>query len=219
MRRIIATLTVLVACLFGLPATASAAANPIGGGSVLFNPLGSGGAQCTVAFAATDDGRDYLVAGPGCDVGTSTQLHSGNNVLVGPVVGGGAGGYVVVAVTNVAAWDVVGWIDFAGGKYPVGGSRETPVGGSVCLLGNTTGVECGTVVATGVTVWFPSGPITGLTQTNICAQPRGVVYLTGDQVQGVPLGGGSGHCTTPGTSYFFPANPILAAYGLTLITG
>lgn len=219
MRRFIATLTILVACLFGMPSVASAAATPIGGGSILFNPAGSAGTQCIVAFAATDGGRDYLVAGAGCGATPSTQLYSGNNVRVGPVVGGLDGGWVLVAVTNTAAWDVVGWVDTGGIKYPIAGSAETPVGGRVCLLSYTTGILCGTVTAKNVTISLPEGTITGLTQTNICAQPRSIAFVTGDQAQGVPLGGGSGICTTAGSSYFFPVNPILSAYRLTLITG
>lgn len=219
MRRLVATLTVLFACLFGLPVAASAAApSPIGGGSVLFNPAGSTATQCTVAFAATDGRREYLIAGAGCDTATSTQLYSGNNVLVGPVVGGLDGGYVVVAVTNTDAWDVVGWIN-AGDKYPIAGSTETPVGGRVCLLSSATGIVCGTVTAKNVTISYPGGTISGLTRTSICPQPRSIAYVTDDQAQGVPFGSGSGICTTPGTSYFFPVNKILSAYGLTLVTG
>ncbi|MGB3441650.1 MAG: S1 family peptidase [Actinophytocola sp.] len=218
MRRFIAILTVLFACLFGLPATASAAPAPIGGGSILFNPVGSGN-QCVVAFAASGGDREYLIAGPGCDTTMSTQLYSGDNVPVGPVVGGLNHGYVVVAVTNTDAWDVVGWINAPGGKYSIAGSVETPVGGRVCLLSHTAGITCGTVTAKNVTISYPEGTISGLTQTNICPQPRSIAYVTGDQAQGVPLGGGSGICTTAGNSYFFPVNRILSAYGLALLTG
>ena len=218
MRRLIATLTVLFACLLGLPDTASAAPAPIGGGSILFNPIGNAGARCTVAFAATDGSREYLVAGNGCDTTTSTRLYSGDNVFVGSVVGGLDGGYVVVAVRNTEAWDVVGWID-AGARYPVAGSKETPVGGRVCLLSHTAGITCGTVTAKNVTITFPEGTISGLTRTDVCAQPRSIAFVTDDQAQGVPVGGGSGFCTTPGTSYFYPVNRILSAYGLTLVTG
>jgi hypothetical protein len=218
MRRLIATLTVLFTCLFGLPAVAAAAPTPIGGGAVLVNPVGSAGTQCTVAFAATAAGRDYLIAGAGCGVSPSTQLYSGNNVLVGPVVGGLDGGYTVVAVTNTAAWDVVGSIT-AGATYPIGGSTETPVGGRVCLISHTSGLLCGTVTAKNVTITYPGGTVTGLTRTSICPQPRPIAFVTGDQAQGVPFPGGSGTCTTGGTSYFFPVNRILSAYGLALLTG
>jgi hypothetical protein len=217
MRRLIATLTVLVTCLLGSPGTASAA-TPIGGGAILFNPVGGGAAQCVVAFAATDGARDYLIAGPGCETGWSTQLYSGDDVLVGPVVAGLAGGYTVVAVTNTEAWDVVGWIN-VDGVHPIAGSAETPVGGRVCLLSHTAGTTCGTVTAKNVTVSLPGGTISGLTRTDICPEPRSVAYVTNDQAQGVPVGGGSGFCTTVGSSYFYPVNRILSAYGLTLVTG
>jgi streptogrisin C len=219
MRRFIAIFTMLLACLFGLPVVASAAPAPIGGGSILFNPIGSSGTQCTVAFAATGGGREYLIAGAGCGTTTSTQLYSGGNVLVGPVVGGLDGGYVVVAVTNTAAWDVVGSINAPGGRYPIAGSVETPVGGRVCLLSHTAGITCGTVTAKNVTISYPEGTISGLTRTNVCPQPRSIAFVTGNQAQGVPFGGGSGICTTGGTSFFFPVNRILSAYRLTLLTG
>lgn len=218
MRRFIAILTVLFACLFGLPATASAAPAPIGGGSILYNPLGGTANQCVVSFAAAGPAHDYLIAGAGCGATPSTLLYSGN-VPVGPVVGGLNSGYVVVAVTNTAAWDVVGWINAPGGKYPIAGSAETPVGGRVCQLSHTAGIQCGTVIAKNVTVSYPEGTISGLTRTDICPRPRSIAYVTGNQLQGVPAGGGSGICTTPGTSFFFPANRILSSYGLTLITG
>lgn len=218
MRRILPILITILTALFGLPATAAAAPNPIGGGSVLFNPTGGSGNQCYVAFGAVRGSTEYLVAGPGCTTGLSTQLYSGNNVLVGPVVGGQNSGYVVVAVTNTAAWDVVGWINHNGTKYPISGSLETPVGGSICLLSQTAGIECGTVVAKNVSISFPWGTVTGLTRTNICARARSIAYVTGRQAQGVPFGG-STNCTTVGTSYFYPVNRILRDYGLALLTG
>jgi streptogrisin C len=33
------------------------------------------------------------------------------------------------------------------------------------------------------------------------------------------LSGGSGNCTSGGTTFFQPVNEILAVYGLTLVTG
>lgn len=221
MRRILATLIVLLACLLGLPATATAAPAPLGSGSVLFNP--TGGARCTTAFAAVDSASTgYLIAGPGCTGGPSTLLYSGNNVLVGPILATPVpyGGYVVVRVTNTAAWELVPWVDTGSGRLVLTGSVETPVGGSVCLVDRVTGLRCGTIVAKNQTVNFPWGTISGLTRTNICVEPGslGTAYVTRDQAQGVPLGG-SGGCTIGGSSYFQPINKILSAFGLKLFTG
>jgi hypothetical protein len=208
MRRLLAILTVLVACLLGLPATAAAAPTPIGGGSVLST---LGGGRCTAGFAATSGETGYLIAGPGCPNG---DLYIGG-VLVGPSTA--SPGYSVVEVTNTAAWTLVPWVD---GTVTIGGSTPAPIGGTVCLIDTRTGTRCGAVTAVNQTISFPEGVITGLTRTNICLEPGGgaVAYLSGDQAQGTPVGG-SGSCSSGGVSYFQPVNPILSAYGLTLLTG
>ncbi|HEY0453029.1 S1 family peptidase [Actinophytocola sp.] len=217
MRRLLATLTVLAACLFGLPATATAAPAPLGGGSILFSIGGT--ARCTAAFAATGGSTGYLVTGPGCSGGMPTQLYSGNNVLVGPVVSASASGVTLVKVTNTAAWTLVAWIPVGSGRLVVAGSAETPVGGSVCLIDRVLGFQCGTVTAKNQTVSFPGGVVSGLTRTTICMSAgSAVAFVSGNQAQGVPIGG-SGSCPTGGVSYFLPINPLLSGYGLMLLTG
>ncbi|HEV7647919.1 MAG TPA: S1 family peptidase [Actinophytocola sp.] len=215
MRRLLATLTVLVAFLLGLPATAGAAPAPIGGGSALFTLAGG---HCTAAFAATGSGYGHLLAGPGCGT-TPASVYSGATVLVGPMLAGTAA-YSAVRVTNTAAWTLVGWIDGGSGKIAVTGSQQTPIGGQVCLVDRRFGTRCGTVTAVNQTVSYPGGVVTGLTRTNICVEPGGtpVAYLSGSQAQGVPFIG-SGSCASGGSSFFTPVNRILAAYGLTLLTG
>ena len=56
--------------------------------------------------------------------------------------------------------------------------------------------------------------------TNVCAEPgdSGGSWLSGNQAQGV-TSGGSGNCTSGGTTFFQPVNEILGRYGLTLVTG
>lgn len=214
MRRIAAILTAALLTLLGTtPATAAPA--PLGGGSILHNAS----LRCTAAFAARQNTTGYLVTGPGCAAALGTQLLS-NNIPVGPVTSSTAnGGVTLVRVTNTAAWQLVPWIPLGGTKYTIKGSAETPVGGSVCLLDRTTGLRCGVITAKNQTVNYPGGVVYGLTRTNICMSPGGAIaFVSGDQAQGVPLGG-SGSCTTSGVSYFLPINPLLSGYGLTLVTG
>ena len=54
----------------------------------------------------------------------------------------------------------------------------------------------------------------------MCAEPgdSGGSLIAGTQAQGV-TSGGSGNCSSGGTTYFQPVNEILSAYGLTLTTG
>lgn len=218
MRRLLATLTAMLLCVLGLPATAGAtdaAARPLGGGSVLVNPIGND--QCRASFAAVNGPTWYLVTGPGCADSPGAQLYSGASTLVGRVVHASPA-YAVVHVTNTTDWYLVPWIGIGGERLVIGGAKETPVGGSVCLIDHALGYQCGTVLAKNETVWFAGGAITGLTRTNICASSRAVAYVTRDQAQGVPIGG-SGVCTTSGTSWFTPIGPILARHQLTLLTG
>ena len=101
--------------------------------------------------------------------------------------------------------------DFNGGEAPVAGSEEAPVGAAVCRSGSTTGTRCGVIQAKNATVNYPEGAVTGLTQTDVCAEggDSGGSWLSGDQAQGV-TSGGSGDCTVGGTTFFQPVNEILA---------
>lgn len=211
-----------LALLLVLPPAAGAtplAPAPLGGGSLLFNQ--SSAARCMAGFAATDSRSGYLIASANCG-SVGTPLFSGSNIVVGPVVSAPfpPGGHAIVQVRNTTDWVLVPWIDTPPGRVVIRGSRETPIGGSVCLLGRTSGWHCGIVTAKNQTVTFPGGALTGLTRTTVCAEPgdSGAPFLTGDQAQGV-LVGGSGNCSSGGISFFAPVNPILAATGLRLLTG
>ncbi len=108
---------------------------------------------------------------------------------------------------------------YDGTNVTVAGSQEAAEGTSVCRSGSTTGWHCGTIQAKNQTVNYQQGVVNGLTRTNVCAEPgdSGGPFLSDTQAQGV-TSGGSGDCTSGGTTYFQPVNPILQAYGLTLLT-
>ncbi|BCB87734.1 serine protease [Phytohabitans suffuscus] len=109
--------------------------------------------------------------------------------------------------------------DFNGGEVTVAGAEEAPVGASICRSGSTTGTRCGVVQAKNATVNYPEGTVTGLTRTDVCAEPgdSGGSWMSGDQAQGV-TSGGSGDCTVGGTTFFQPLTEILQVNQLTLVT-
>lgn len=109
--------------------------------------------------------------------------------------------------------------DYAGGTVAVKGSTPAAVGATVCRSGSTTGWHCGQVQAYNSTVRYSQGSVSGLIRTSVCAEPgdSGGSLLAGNQAQGV-TSGGSGDCSTGGTTYFQPVNEILQAYGLQLLT-
>ncbi len=109
---------------------------------------------------------------------------------------------------------------YGGADVVVSGHTESAVGASICRSGSTTGWHCGEVQAKSQTVNYQEGSVSGLTRTNVCAEPgdSGGSWVSGTQAQGV-TSGGSGDCTDGGTTYFQPVNEILSAYNLTLVTG
>lgn len=109
--------------------------------------------------------------------------------------------------------------DYAGGTVAVKGSTPAAVGATVCRSGSTTGWHCGQVQAYNSTVRYSQGSVSGLIRTSVCAEPgdSGGSLLAGNQAQGV-TSGGSGDCTSGGTTYFQPVNEILQTYGLRLLT-
>ncbi|WCN78997.1 S1 family peptidase [Micromonospora sp. LH3U1] len=105
------------------------------------------------------------------------------------------------------------------GLLTIYGAGNAYVGQAVCRSGVTTGVRCGTVTGLNQTVNYAGGAVTGLIRTNICAEPGdsgGPLYVASTGTIIGILSGGSGNCTSGGTTYYQPIGEVLAAYGLTL---
>ncbi|QWF77811.1 S1 family peptidase [Amycolatopsis sp. CA-230715] len=204
-------------CLAVPPAAQATTPDPLGGGS----PLESGaGSRCTAGFAATAGGAGYLIAGTAC--GRPGDTVSSEGRPVGVVTGAPfpPTGAIVIRVTNTADWRLVGSIPPADSRVTITGSAEAPIGAPVCEYGATTGWRCGVIEAKNLTISFPEGTVSGLTQTTVCAGPgdSGGPFVSGTQAQGVLIGG-SGDCDSGGVSYFAPVNPVLATSGLTVLSG
>jgi hypothetical protein len=59
--------------------------------------------------------------------------------------------------------------------------------------------------------------VSGLIRTNVCAEPgdSGGSLVAGNQAQGV-TSGGSGNCSSGGTTYFQPVTEALSRYGVSV---
>ena len=173
-----------------------------------------GNARCSIGFAVNGG---FVTAGHCGGVGTNT---TGSGVAQGTVRGSTFPGKDQGWVQTNGSWVAQPWVNnYAGGVANVAGSNDASVGSSVCRSGSTTGWRCGTIQARNATINYANGPVYGAVQTNACAEggDSGGSWLSGDQAQGV-TSGGSGNCSTGGTTFFFPVNPILQEYGLTLRT-
>ncbi|GAA1948757.1 S1 family peptidase [Amycolatopsis minnesotensis] len=211
-------LGVFLALCLAVPSTAHAGAPaPLGGGSPLESSAPS---RCTAGFAAVAGASGSLIATGACGKPGDTIRSGGRLVGVVSAAQFPPNGAIVIRVTNTTDWRLVGSIPPADSKVTITGSAEAPIGAPVCKYGVTTGWRCGVIQAKNQTINFPDGTMTGLTRTNVCAEPGdgGGPFVSGTQAQGVLIGG-TGNCAGGGTSYFLPVNPVLSAYGLTILTG
>jgi streptogrisin C len=182
-----------------------------GGDELIIN----GNTLCSVGFAVQGG---YVTAGHCGAAGSSTA--GSNWVAQGTFVGSSFPGNDYAWVRTNAAWQTLPVVtNHSGGVVAVAGSVVAPVNSSTCRSGRTTGWRCGTIQAHGVTINYAAGPVYGATRTSACAQggDSGGSFLSGNQAQGV-TSGGSGNCTSGGTTFYQPVKPILSAYGLSLKT-
>jgi hypothetical protein len=184
-----------------------------GGDAYLINRSG----RCSVGFSVT---TGFVSAGHCGSVGATATTSSGATLgtFSGSVFpGNGDYSYIRGSSGNTFTGTIN---NYNGGRITVSGSTAAAVGASICRSGSTTGVFCGAVRSLGATVSYSQGRVTGLTQTSVCAEPgdSGGSFYSGSQAQGV-TSGGSGDCSSGGTTYFQPVNEILSAYGLNLVRG
>ncbi|MDP9844426.1 S1 family peptidase [Streptosporangium lutulentum] len=174
-----------------------------------------GGSRCSVGFSVTRGTTPGFVTAGHCGrAGNATTSPSGT--FQGSSFPGND--YAWVATPGHTPQP---WVRGSGGaNVIVRGSTQAVVGSSICRSGSTTGWRCGVIQQHNASVTYPQGTVSGLTRTTVCAQPgdSGGSFISGSQAQGV-TSGGSGNCTTGGTTYHQPVREILSAYGLTLRVG
>ncbi|GAA4430602.1 alpha-lytic protease prodomain-containing protein [Actinokineospora soli] len=176
-----------------------------------------GSGRCSVGFSVEGG---FVTAGH-CGQPGSQVTGADQNTAMGQFEGSSFPGDDHAWVSTNDSWTPSPVVNgYGNGDVTVTGSQEAAVGASICRSGSTTGWHCGTVQALDETVNYAEGTVTGLTRTDACAEPgdSGGSWVSGTEAQGV-TSGGSGDCTSGGTTYFQPVNEILAAYGLTLVTG
>ncbi|NKE56242.1 S1 family peptidase [Lentzea sp. PSKA42] len=178
-----------------------------------------GGGRCSLGFSVSGG---YVTAGHCGRAGTAVSGY--NRVAQGSFAGSVFPGNDMAHVRTNSNWTPRPWVNrYGGANVIVRGSTVAAIGAQICRSGSTTGWRCGTVQAYNQTVNYPQGTVRGLTRTNACAEPgdSGGSWVAGSgfgQAQGV-TSGGSGNCSSGGTTFFQPVNPILSRYGLTLTRG
>ncbi|MCH0567390.1 S1 family peptidase [Streptomyces sp. MUM 2J] len=193
----------------------------VSGGDAIFG----GGARCSLGFnvTASDGSPAFLTAGH-CGVAARQWSDSANGQPIATVdqaVFPGNGDFALVKYDDPAT-PAASEVNIGGGRT-VGISRaaDATVGQQVFRMGSTTGLNNGQVLGLDATVNYPEGTVTGLIQTNVCAEPgdSGGSLFTQDGLAVGLTSGGSGDCTSGGETFFQPVTTALQATGATLGAG
>ncbi|MFE1921104.1 S1 family peptidase [Streptomyces asoensis] len=214
-----AVVTAVLALLFGTGTGATALQVPtIRGGTVLYAATG---AQCVVGFNAVNGVNHYAVMTGHCSGTHATTWYAdaARTVPVGVTAGASypIDDYGVVRYTT-GALILPGDIALGGGAYQdITGAANPTIGRSVCHVGRTSGVHCGTVTAVNVTVNYAEGTVYGLFRSTACSEAGdiGAPAYSGSTALGFAVGS-SGNCSSGGVTYYQPVAEVLSVFGLTL---
>ncbi|MEV8347169.1 S1 family peptidase [Streptomyces niveus] len=184
----------------------------LSGGDAIYSPTG----RCSAGFNVRSGTTDYfLTAGHCTDGNPNWYTNSAQTTLIGPTAGSSFPGndYGIVRYSNasVPRPGTVGSVDITS-------AANATVGMSVTRRGSTTGTHSGSVQGLNATVNYGGGDVvSGLIRTNVCAEPgdSGGPLYSGSRAIGL-TSGGSGNCSSGGTTYFQPVVEALNAYGVSI---
>ncbi|MER5915559.1 S1 family peptidase [Streptomyces sp. NPDC001982] len=182
----------------------------IAGGDAI---TGSGG-RCSLGFNVVKDGQPYFLTAGHCTEAISSWSDSSGNVI-GESEQSSFPGNDYGLVKYTADVDHPSEVDlYNGSAQQITGAAEATVGMQVSRSGSTTQVHDGTVTGLNATVNYQEGTVSGLIQTDVCAEPgdSGGSLFSGNSAIGL-TSGGSGDCTSGGETFFQPVTEALSATG------
>ncbi|MEW2078707.1 MULTISPECIES: S1 family peptidase [unclassified Streptomyces] len=189
----------------------------VSGGDAIF----SGGARCSLGFNVTagDGSPAFLTAGH-CAVAADqwSDAQGGQPIAtVDQAVFPGEGDFALVTYDDPAT-QAPSEVNLGDQTLAISRAAEATVGQEVFRMGSTTGLADGQVLGLNATVNYPEGTVTGLIQTNVCAEPgdSGGSMFTRDGLAVGLTSGGSGDCASGGETFFQPVTTALEAVGATL---
>ncbi|MBZ6080832.1 S1 family peptidase [Streptomyces olivaceus] len=192
----------------------------VSGGDAIFG----GGARCSLGFNVTagDGSPAFLTAGH-CGVAADAWSDAQDGQPIGTVdqaVFPGEGDFALVTYDDPAT-EAPSEVNLGDQTLQISGAAEATVGEQVFRMGSTTGLADGQVLGLDATVNYPEGTVSGLIQTDVCAEPgdSGGSLFTQDGLAIGLTSGGSGDCTAGGETFFQPVTTALEAVGATLGDG
>ncbi|MFI7282770.1 S1 family peptidase [Micromonospora chersina] len=187
----------------------------LSGGQAIY----TGGYRCSLGFNVRSGSTYYfLTAGHCTNLGSTWYSNSSQTTVLGSRAGTSFPGndYGIVRYTNGST--PPGNVYLYNGSYQdITTAGNAYVGQSVRRSGSTTGLRSGSVSATNATVNYAEGSVYGLIRTNVCAEggDSGGSLFAGSTALGL-TSGGSGNCSSGGTTYFQPVTEPLSIYGVSV---
>jgi streptogrisin D len=180
----------------------------ISGGDAIY----AGGSRCSLGFNVRSGSTNYFLTAGHC-TNISTTWTNGSTTLgtrAGTSFPGNDYGIVRYTNTTITKSGAVGSQDITSAGTPA-------VGATVYRRGSTTGIHSGRVTALNSTVNYSQGSVSGLIRTTVCAEPgdSGGSLYAGTTAMGL-TSGGSGNCSSGGTTYFQPVVEPLSVYGVSV---
>jgi streptogrisin B len=184
----------------------------ISGGDAVY----ASGWRCSLGFNVRSGSTYYFLTAGHCTDGAGTwYTNSSRTTSIGPTTGssfpGNDYGIVRYSNTSLSHPGTVGGTDITS-------AANATVGMSVTRRGSTTGTHSGSVTGLNATVNYGGGDIVyGMIRTNVCAEPgdSGGPLYSGSRAIGL-TSGGSGNCSTGGTTFFQPVTEALSRYGVSV---
>jgi len=189
----------------------------ISGGDAIYG----GQYRCSLGFNVRNSSGTYyfLTAGHCGNVASTWYTNSSHTTVLGTRSGTSFPGndYAIIRYTN-SGISHRGNVDlYNGSTQDITRAANATVGQSVRRSGSTSHVHSGTVTAVNATVNYAEGTVTGLIRTTVCAEPgdSGGSLFSGSTALGL-TSGGSGDCSSGGTTFFQPVTEPLSRYGVSV---
>ncbi|WP_133787416.1 S1 family peptidase [Kribbella sp. VKM Ac-2571] len=188
----------------------------IAGGDAIYG----GQYRCSLGFNVRSGTTYYFLTAGHCgNIASSWYSNSSKTTLLGTTYGSSFPGndYAIVKYST-SYTNHPGTVDlYNGSSQDITSAGNASVGQAVKRSGSTTGVHSGSVTATNATVNYAEGTVTGLIRTTVCAEggDSGGALFAGSVALGL-TSGGSGNCSSGGTTYFQPVTEVLSRYGVSV---
>jgi streptogrisin D len=189
----------------------------IRGGDAIYG----GSSRCSLGFNVRNSAGTYyfLTAGHCGNIASSWYADAAHTVFLGTRAGTSFPGndYAIIQYST-SYTNHPGSVNlYNGTTQDITTAGNAFVGQSVKRSGSTTGVHSGTVTALNQTVNYPQGTVFGLIRTTVCAEPgdSGGSLFASSTALGL-TSGGSGNCSSGGTTFFQPVTEALSVYGVSV---